>query len=152
MNEDTYTYTKAEQDEKHTQRFMNDWKESPIISDSAKEEDTDYAEGYKSWLLKQPRPKILLWALGMQTEGRSGTDRVSGTDKVAKTVKKKKKNRTMVVEYDSSSSDSSYSDSESESESGSTDSDEETSSSGTSSDSEGDGDSSSTAVSDNDPA
>ena len=112
----------SEQDEQYAKRFKNDVA-SPLISDLVDENDQDNQE-YHSWIRKQPRPKILLWALGLEagpliesganSDPKSGTESFNGHDIAAKAKVKKRKNRTLVVDYDSSSSSSSSSDSEDE--------------------------------------
>ncbi|OAG39658.1 hypothetical protein AYO21_06126 [Fonsecaea monophora] len=72
---------------------------------------------YESWIQNQPRPMMLLWALGLDTNA------LVFTNKTEQKVKKRK-NRTTVVNYASSSSSSdSESDSSSSSSSSSSDTD-----------------------------
>ncbi|KIY02731.1 uncharacterized protein Z520_01196 [Fonsecaea multimorphosa CBS 102226] len=139
-----------EENGEYLRRFKDDLA-SPPSSNFAAAGDTSADAEYQSWIERQPRPRILLWALGFDTNALTATN--GTTEKV-----KKRKNRTVVVDYDSSSSSSSDSDSDSGSENESKKSDansqshtgisngaepeEETSSSGSDEDSSGESDSS----------
>lgn len=91
--------------------------------------------GYQTWIRKQSRARIMLWALGIDKPFASNGKGSNDVTNATKSKAKKRKNRTAVVEYDSSSDSSSSSSSSSSSDSES-ESEDETSSSGSDEDSE----------------
>ncbi|KIW87421.1 uncharacterized protein Z519_12057 [Cladophialophora bantiana CBS 173.52] len=94
-----------EGDVEYRQRFKDDLA-SPPSSGIAAAGTLATDPKYQSWIQRQSRPRILLWALGLDSDAL-----INGT----KTKVKKRKNRTAVVDYFSSSSSSTSSSSDSDS-------------------------------------
>jgi len=114
--------TCSEQNEKYSELFRREVMGSSS-ADTAEKGDEDKDEEYTTWLHRQSRPKILLWALGLgdatilsNGSASERSEEARGKNGTTTTKTKKRKNRTLVVDYESSSSSSS-SESEDESDS-----------------------------------
>ena len=117
----TEALSMPEEDAQHQERFKTDMSSSPN-PESMEASDPEIDAKYQSWLRKQPRAKLLMWALGGPTDriqmnggestAKLGATQANGANAAGDIKVKKRKNRTVVVEYDSSSSSSSDSDSD----------------------------------------
>lgn len=119
-NGETSSQQDAKKSEEYRIRFLRD-----LESQQDAQEGVDQQDEYSDWIQRQPRAKMLLWALGSPLPSTTTGEGPSALNNQGK----KRKNRTTVIDYDSSSDDDSTSSDDTSSDDTSSE-DDDTSSSG----------------------